>query len=72
MGFRYAGSMSNLAKLRKARGLTQKQLAAKLETSDRSVRAWEAGKRVPLAIYRPKLAKLLKVSIQELGFEDDR
>ena len=54
--------------LRKAKGVTQKQIADALELSERTVIDWESGKRVPkLYVWQVKaLCQLLSVSIFEI------
>jgi DNA-binding XRE family transcriptional regulator len=47
---------------------TQIGLAHKVGASVRSVKAWEAGDTVPRLFYRRRLAKVLGVSVGDLGF----
>ena len=47
---------------------TQAGLARKVGASVRSVKAWEAHDAVPRPFYRRRLAKVLGVSIEDLGF----
>ncbi len=47
---------------------TQAGLARKVGASVRSVKAWEAGDTVPRVFYRRRLAKVLGVSVDDLGF----
>ena len=47
---------------------TQVALAEKVGASVRSVKAWEAGDTVPRLFYRRRLAKVLGVSVADLGF----
>lgn len=55
-----------LAKLRKQKGFTQKELAQKLFVSDKAVSKWERGLSMPdIALLSP-LANLLGVTITEL------
>jgi transcriptional regulator with XRE-family HTH domain len=55
-----------LAALRKERGLTQVQLAERLEVSQQAITAYESGqRRVPISML-PSLADTLSVSIEEL------
>ena len=52
--------------LRLERGLTQKQLAEKLNVTDRAVSKWERGKNAPdIALLEP-LAEILGVTVLEL------
>ena len=53
-------------KLRKEKNLTQKQLADKLEITDRAISKWENGKSMPdLSLLKP-ICDILDVSINEL------
>jgi ribosome-binding protein aMBF1 (putative translation factor) len=47
---------------------TQVALAHKVGASVRSVKAWEAGDAAPRPFYRRRLAKVLGVSVADLGF----
>jgi DNA-binding XRE family transcriptional regulator len=47
---------------------TQAGLARKVGASVRSVKAWEAGETLPRLFYRRRLAKVLGVSVSDLGF----
>jgi DNA-binding XRE family transcriptional regulator len=47
---------------------TQVGLAQKVGASVRSIKAWEAGDTVPRLFYRRRLAKVLGVSVSDLGF----
>ena len=58
--------------LRKERGMTQKELAEKLDISDKTVSRWESGVQLPEAALLPDLAEVFGVSIDELyGIERD-
>lgn len=48
--------MNQLREIRKARGMTQKQVAERLERSVSTYQDWELGRR------NPKLSSLLKIS----------
>jgi len=55
-----------IAQLRKARGLTQTQLAEALGVKQQTLQGYEAGsRRIPVAAL-PLLAKTLEVSLEEL------
>ena len=60
----------NIRKFRKERGLTQRELAEKLQISDKTVSRWESGVQVPDAETVPVLARLFHVSIGELYGEE--
>jgi ribosome-binding protein aMBF1 (putative translation factor) len=47
---------------------TQAGLARKVGSSLRSVKAWEAGHTIPRPFFRRRLAKVLGVSVEDLGF----
>lgn len=52
--------------VRRRQGLTQKQLAEKLNVSDKVISKWELGDSFPDYTLLPKLAKTLQVEIQEI------
>lgn len=51
---------------RKAAGLTQMQLAEKLDITDRAVSKWETGKTLPDTSLMLKLCKILDISVNDL------
>ncbi|WP_203335012.1 helix-turn-helix domain-containing protein [Planococcus beigongshangi] len=53
-------------RLRKEKGLTQKQLADMLKLSDRTVSKWERGHGCPDVSLLPRLAEVLGVQIENL------
>ena len=53
----------NLAELRKAHGLTQREVAVKLDFSDKSVSKWESGESMPSIDVLVKLAELYSVKL---------
>ena len=55
-----------LAALRQSKGLTQKQLAAKVGVSQQDIAYWERQAPAPRGDVLPALAKVLEVSIDEL------
>lgn len=55
-----------IAVLRKKNGLTQKQLAKKLNVSDKAVSRWETGKGYPDVASLMALSDFFKVSVNEL------
>ena len=55
-----------LSQLRKEKGLTQLQLAEKLNVSDKAISRWETGKNYPDIEIFEDLSKILDVSISEL------
>ena len=57
---------SNIQKLRKARGLSQKDLAEKLNVIDKTISRWECGYGLPDVNLLPEIAKIFGVSIEDL------
>jgi transcriptional regulator with XRE-family HTH domain/DNA-directed RNA polymerase subunit RPC12/RpoP len=55
-----------IAERRKAKGLTQMQLAEKLNITDRAVSKWETGKSMPDSSIMLELCKILGISVTEL------
>ena len=51
---------------RKAKKLTQKELAEQLGVSDKTISRWETGNGLPDMAYLTPLCDLLKVSVNEL------
>ncbi len=63
--------MKNLIKLERTRlGLTQEALAEKLEVSRQTIHAIENNKFNPSVILAIKMAKLFKISVEELFILD--
>jgi transcriptional regulator with XRE-family HTH domain len=56
-----------LAQRRKIVGLSQEKLAEVLRVDVSTVRRWEYGEREPQPWHRPKLAKALKISVEEVA-----
>ena len=57
---------SKIADLRKENKITQKELAQKLNVSDKVVSRWETGASLPDVEMMKKLAVVFKVTIAEL------
>lgn len=55
-----------LKTLRRKKGLTQKQLAEKLNVSDKVISKWEVGDSFPDYSLLPNLSQILEVEIQEI------
>lgn len=55
-----------IAERRKLCGLTQAQLAEKLNITDRAVSKWERGKSMPDSSIMPELCDILKISLNDL------
>ena len=60
----------NLTYYRKAAGLTQAELAEKINYSDKSVSKWEQGNGVPDIYILMRLAKLYRISLNDLVGEE--
>ncbi len=60
--------MNKVRELRKSRYLTQAQLAMLMGILPATVGTWEREEKVPRKRMRRKLARVLKVSEEELGF----
>lgn len=57
---------SCIATLRKEKGWTQKQLAEKLQLSDKAISKWESNKGAPSIEFLPEIAKLFDVTTDYL------
>ena len=55
-----------IAKCRKDKGLTQMQLAEKLNITDRAVSKWETGKAMPDSSVMLELCDILKITVNDL------
>lgn len=55
-----------IAELRKARGMTQKDLAARMNVTDKAVSKWERDLTCPDINSIPRLAETLGISVEEL------
>ncbi|MBP2168739.1 transcriptional regulator with XRE-family HTH domain [Erwinia toletana] len=53
-------------RLRKAHGITQAELAERLNVSQQTVQAWEAGRRRIKVSSLPEVAKIFSISLEEL------
>ena len=62
--------MNAIVKLRRKQGLSQAQLAEKLNITQGAVSQWEMGLSKPKSEILPELAKALDCTIDEL-FEDE-
>lgn len=58
--------MIRVAELRKARGMSQTELARALNLTTQAVGAWEVGRNVPKTEMLPRLAAVLGCTIDEL------
>lgn len=57
---------------RKVLGMTQRELAEKLNVSDKTLSRWETGKQIPDALMIPQIADALEMTINEIyGAEDE-
>lgn len=58
--------MENLKQLREAMGMTQKQIAEMLDTTQQTFARWESGKAEPSIAHLKDLAVILRTSVDEL------
>jgi DNA-binding XRE family transcriptional regulator len=63
--------MQNIKVMRERASLTQVELAKMLGVGQSTIAMWETGESAPRAALLPKIAELLKCSIDEL-FESDK
>lgn len=56
----------NISRRRKELGMTQRELAEKLNISDKTLSRWETDKQIPDALMIPEIAKALNISISEI------
>jgi transcriptional regulator with XRE-family HTH domain len=61
-----AARRRSLIRVRKAAGFTQESFAEAMHVDRSTVARWEQGAREPLPYQRPKLARLLKITMNEL------
>ena len=54
---------SNIIRLRTGRGMTQAELGARLNYSDKTISKWERGEAIPDAFVLTQLAELFGVSV---------
>lgn len=55
----------------RVRGLTQKELAKRLETKECAVSRWIANARIPKITYILKIAKMFDISVETLWVGND-
>ena len=55
-----------IAKRRKERGYLQKDIAARLGISEKTVSKWECGNGLPELVFMEPLCKLLGITVNEL------
>lgn len=65
-------SASNIINLRTARGMTQAELGAKLNYSDKTISKWERGEAIPDAFVLTQMAELFGVTVDELLSAHDK
>lgn len=67
-----ASARHALRKRREQRGLTQETAASELRVAVSTFRSWERGEKTPRVGYRPRLARLLDISLAEVdAYLDD-
>lgn len=62
---------ANIALYRKERGLTQAELASRLNYTDKAVSKWERGESVPDVLTMAQIAQQFEVSVDELIYGPD-
>ena len=55
-----------IAMLRKEKGYTQREVANRLDLSEKTISKWECGKGLPEVVYMEPLCSLLGISVNEL------
>lgn len=60
--------MTAFKRKRLAAGLTQSQLAKRMGVSQAAIGNWEAGRDIPSPEFIPRLAKLFKMSAEEVTY----
>ncbi len=65
-------SASNIINLRSAAGLTQAELGAKLNYSDKTISKWERGEAIPDAFVLTQMAEIFHVSVDYLLSSHDK
>ena len=65
-------SASNIINLRTAHGMTQAELGAKLNYSDKTISKWERGEAIPDAYVLVQMASLFGVTVDELLSAHDK
>lgn len=55
-----------IAALRKNRNMTQRQLAEKLDISEKTISKWECGNGLPEVTYMEPLCEILGITVNEL------
>ena len=54
------------APVRREKGYTQREVANRLELSEKTISKWECGKGLPEVVYMEPLSSLLGISVNEL------
>lgn len=55
-----------IASMRKKQGMSQKQLAERIDVTDKTISKWETGNRMPDASILLKLSSELQINVNEL------
>ena len=61
----------NIREMRKARGITQTELAQSLSVTPQSVSRWETGQAYPDVVLLPRIAKYFDVTLDELMLDSE-
>ena len=64
--------MSNLARNRKATGLTQEQLANRVDVTRQTIIAIEKGNYVPSVLLALKIAKVFNTTVERIFYYEDK
>jgi transcriptional regulator with XRE-family HTH domain len=70
MGDKTVNFSERLRQLRRERGLTQRQLADRLNVTYQAVSKWENGRAAPDIFTLPELASIFDCRIEDLFFSD--
>lgn len=58
--------MQTLKELRESKGLSQHDVALKLDVTDVAISRWECGRSNPLRKYRERMASLYGVTVEQI------
>ncbi|MBP5780548.1 MAG: helix-turn-helix transcriptional regulator, partial [Clostridia bacterium] len=63
---------NNISHLRRSKGMTQAELAEKLNYTDKAISKWERGESIPDAIVLKQIADMFGVSVDYLFTKEHR
>ncbi|WP_086348428.1 helix-turn-helix transcriptional regulator [Candidatus Enterococcus clewellii] len=61
---------SKLSQFREAKGISQIELAEKMDVTQQCISSWQTGRTVPKPFQMKQLSEILDVSIDELFYEE--